>query len=202
MCEVLDRGTAFRAGDDEGSHCGTVEHDRKVHLVHKVHLLGEQESVYRLPLRPGLLGHKTVAEHLAGVLGDLGGLDDVDATLETVRERPQPAPTSEDLRLDHNLLVAYLLGGCHSLVHTLGGDAVGHVDALGGHQLRALVLVDVQMTQKLPRRPQRPPGMAQHAFGADPAFTLFRACDEGKTWNGGFPYKPLCTNRLFWGAAT
>mmetsp|Transcript_25050 Transcript_25050/g.48641 ORF Transcript_25050/g.48641 Transcript_25050/m.48641 type:complete len:360 (-) Transcript_25050:338-1417(-) len=87
VCEVLDGGAALGARDHQRPHRRAVQHDRKVHLLDQLHLLGQQHGVDGLALGPRLLRDQVVAQHLGRVLRNLRRLDHVHAALEAALER-------------------------------------------------------------------------------------------------------------------
>ena len=79
--QVLDGRAALRTGDDDGSAAGTVHHNGEVEFAGQTHLLGEEDGVDGLSGGTALLGHESLAQHLTGIVMDLGGWDNVHSAL-------------------------------------------------------------------------------------------------------------------------
>mmetsp|Transcript_11076 Transcript_11076/g.19946 ORF Transcript_11076/g.19946 Transcript_11076/m.19946 type:complete len:365 (-) Transcript_11076:375-1469(-) len=92
--EVLDACASLATRDNHWASRGTVQQDRKIHLLRELHLLRHQHRVHRLPCLTRLLGHQRLPQHLARDGWGLSDGHDVHPALEATLEGAQPTSTS------------------------------------------------------------------------------------------------------------
>lgn len=101
--DVFDRHATGGGVNEARSSSGTVQGQRKIHLLHDVDLFNQIDSVARETLVATLCCHQVLADHLFGHLLSVGGVvDQMYTTLKAgLFEVAETATSSEDLGFDY-----------------------------------------------------------------------------------------------------
>ncbi len=144
--DLFDLHPAFGRGHDGDAGGGAVQQQAQIQLALDVAAFLDVEALHFLAGGSGLLGHKHLAQHFAGIGRHVGDrLDDADAALPFgIVLETAGAPTARmDLGLHDPNRTAQLVGDLLGFRRAEGNSPARYDDAVALEQGLCLILMDI-----------------------------------------------------------